>query len=40
MSSESRKYAFLMIDYETPDIIKGIQNKLSDDDLYSQLPLS
>ena len=33
MANES-KYAFLMIRFNTPDIIKEIQEKLSDDDLY------
>lgn len=28
------KYAFLMVDYETPEFIKDIHDKLSDDDLY------
>lgn len=30
----SRQYAFLMIDYDTPELIKDIQKKLTDDDLY------
>lgn len=33
MSTEN-KYAFLMIRFNTPDIIKEIQEKLSEDDLY------
>lgn len=31
-----RKYAFLMIQFDTPELIKDIQDKLSDDDLYTE----
>jgi len=30
----AREYAFLMINYDTPELIKDIQNKLTDDELY------
>lgn len=32
----SREYAFLMVDYETPDFIKEIQSKIKDDELYKE----
>lgn len=31
---DNRKLAFLMIDYETPELISDIQNHLSNDELY------
>lgn len=31
----AREYAFLMIDYDTPDIISGIHNALSDEEIYA-----
>lgn len=32
----SEKYAFLMIDYETPDIIKELHKKIKEEELYKQ----
>ena len=32
--ADKKKYAFLMIRFNTPDIIKDIQEQLSEDDLY------
>ena len=32
--NDSKKYAFLMINYETPDLIKDIHNKIKDEELY------
>ena len=32
----SRQYAFLMIDYEYDDFIKGIQNKIKEQELYKE----
>lgn len=32
--SDTRTYAFLMIDYEMPDFIKDLQNKLDDEELF------
>ncbi len=34
MNNEDIKYGFLMIDYETPSLIKDIQNKIKKDELY------
>ena len=34
MSNDARKYAFLMIDYEMPEFIKEIQNKIKEEELY------
>lgn len=31
----NREYAFLMIDYDTPDIIKELQEKLPEDEIYT-----
>ena len=31
-----REYAFLMIDYDTPEIIKDIHNKISDEEIYTE----
>lgn len=33
----AREYAFLMIDYDMPDLIKDIQNKLTDNELYTEI---
>lgn len=33
-STENRQYAFLMIDYETPDFIKELQKKIKPSELY------
>lgn len=32
----AREYAFLMINYDTPEIIKNIHDKLSDDEIYTE----
>ena len=32
----AREYAFLMIDYYTPEIIKDIHNKISDEEVYTE----
>jgi 2'-5' RNA ligase len=32
----AREYAFLMIDYDTPEIIKDIHNKISDEEVYTE----
>ena len=32
----AREYAFLMVDYDTPEIIKDIHDKLSDDEIYTE----
>ena len=32
----NREYAFLMIDYETNDFIKDIQNKIKEQELYKE----
>lgn len=32
----SRQFAFLMIDYDTPKVIKDIQEKITDDELYTE----
>ena len=32
--ADSRKYAFLMIDYETPDLIKDLHKKIDNKELY------
>lgn len=32
---KSKDYAFLMVDYETPSIIKSIQKEIDEDDLYT-----
>lgn len=31
-----RKYAFLMIQYDTPEVIKDIHDKLTDDEIYTE----
>lgn len=32
----AREYAFLMIDYDTPEIIKDIHDKISDEEVYTE----
>ena len=32
----AREYAFLMIDYDTPEIIKDIHNKIPDEEVYTE----
>lgn len=34
MSKTDRKYAFLMVQFETPSFIKELQNKIKDEELY------